>query len=141
MAKKPDWLYKQSAVVPYIRGKETVEIVLVTSSSNSGWVLPKGVVETSMSPEDSAAKEALEEAGVLGTVSSMAIDEYEYEKWGGICRVKVYPLEVREVLEYWDEMEQRDRVIVGVDEAIGMIKPQQRASLEKLKDFLGHKNA
>lgn len=141
MGMKPDWLYKQSAVIPYIKREDGVEIVLVTSSSKSGWVFPKGVIERFLAPEVSAAKEALEEAGVLGVVETVPVCEYEYEKWKGICKVKVYPLEVTKVLSRWDEMEKRDRKIVGFDEAVGMVKAEQKAPLEKFKEYLEKRNA
>src|SRR5688572_24671120 len=108
MANKPDWLFKQSCVVPYIKTGDDLQIVLVASASGSGWVLPKGVIERSMTPEESAAKEAIEEAGVIGIVASDIVAEYEYEKWGGKCHVKVYPLEVTELLESWPEMDNRE---------------------------------
>lgn len=141
MAKKPDWLYKQSAVIPYIRNGISIDIVLVTSRSKSGWVLPKGVIQRFMSPEDSAAKEALEEAGVVGNVDSTPVADYDYVKWKGTCNVKVFSLEVTEILESWDEMEKRERIVVNLEEAIEKVKHEQKSSLMKFKMFLENQNA
>ena len=65
MSTKPSWLYQQSAVIPIFDDK----IVLITSRRKKRWIIPKGVIELGLAPEDSAAKEALEEAGVVGSVS------------------------------------------------------------------------
>ena len=135
MANKPDWLFKQSGVIPYIRKGNDTQIVLVTSASRNGWVLPKGVIERFMTPENSAAKEALEEAGVIGNVGKDIVAEYEYEKWGSICHVKVYALEVTELLDSWQEMDKRERRVVGIDEALEMVKPQHREPILKFKEL------
>ena len=90
MAPTPNWFYRQSAVIPYRVTNNRLEIVLITSSSSKHWIFPKGIIEPDMTPEDSAANEALEEAGVIGKSSSELISEYEYEKWGGFCNVQVF---------------------------------------------------
>ncbi|MEO9885976.1 MAG: NUDIX domain-containing protein [Balneola sp.] len=80
MGKKPNWLYNQSAVIPYIKNINSIDIVLVSSRSKNGWIFPKGVIEKNMTPEQSALKEAEEEAGVTGIVQSEFIDYYTYQK-------------------------------------------------------------
>ncbi len=136
MKKKPDWLYRQSAAIPYLIINNVVNIVLVSSSSKNGWVFPKGVIEKGMSPNESAAKEALEEAGVKGDITDKPIHCYTYEKWKDLCRVKVYSMLVTELLSDWEEKENRERVIVGIDEAIGMVKLEQAESLRKFKEAI-----
>ena len=109
---------------------------MVRSSSNKNWVIPKGHIENFMSPEDSAAKEAFEEAGVVGDVSNEVFAEYKYNKRGSVCHVKVYPLEVSKILVSWDEMDKRKRRVVKVSKAIGLIKKEQRGVLRKFKEML-----
>src|SRR5262245_18041623 len=135
MANKPDWLFNQSSVVPYIRTDDNFQIVLVTSASGEGWVMPKGVMEHSMTPEESAAKEALEEAGVIGNVASDLVAEYDYDKWGGTCHVKVYLLEVTELLESWPEMGCRERRVVSINEALDIVKAKHREAIIKFNEF------
>ncbi len=134
MDSTPNWFYRQSAVIPYLVANNRLEIVLITSSSSKHWIFPKGIIEPNMTPEGSAAKEALEEAGVIGKSSSKLISEYEYEKWGGFCSVLVFPLEVTQLLSNWEEMDFRDRIIVEISEAIEMIKAAQRPSLERFRE-------
>lgn len=136
MAKKPIWLSKQSAVVPFMVRDGVLEVVLVTSSSNKNWVIPKGGIGKLMSPEESAEKEAFEEAGVIGDVSNEVFAEYKYNKRGDRCHVKVYPLEVSKVLGEWDEMNKRKRRILELGAAIELIKKEQKGVLRKFQKML-----
>ncbi len=140
MAKKPSWLFQQSAVVPYIKNDEIIKVVIVSSSSKKGWTIPKGTIEKFLSPEESAAKEALEEAGITGKVNSKIITEYEYKKWGGTCYVTVFPMEVFEIKETWEEQNQRERVIVEISEAITLVKPILAPVMEKFSKYISEYN-
>jgi phosphohistidine phosphatase len=80
MAKVPVWMFRQSAVIPYRRGPNGLEVLLVTSRKGKRWVLPKGVVEPDLTPAVSAEKEAMEEAGVRGAVDDEPLGTYEYRK-------------------------------------------------------------
>ena len=135
MNNKPAWLYRQSGVIPFLMVDGVLSIVLVTSTRNrSAWGMPKGVIERDMTPQASAEKEAWEEAGVTGRVADRMLLEYQYEKWEGICNVKVYPMEVIEVLDCWDEMRKRSRTVVELDNALELIKPAQRPALVRFKE-------
>ncbi len=127
MSKKPPSWYNQSGVIPFRRKGCQVEVLLVTSSSQKRWIIPKGIVEPDLSPAESAAQEALEEAGVTGVVGTEPIGEYHYDKWGGTCIVAVYLLEVREVLETWQEGALRRR------EWLSLADAQDRLSDQGLK--------
>lgn len=99
----PAWMYRQSAALPYRRAGATIEVLLVTSRKGKRWIAPKGIVEPGLSPAESAAKEAAEEAGVVGEMSAQPLGSYRYEKWGGICQVAVYALAVQEQMTDWPE--------------------------------------
>ncbi|WP_316369129.1 histidine phosphatase family protein [Candidatus Thiodiazotropha sp. CDECU1] len=105
MRDRPAYYYKQSSVIPYRIKDSKVEILVVMSSKRKHWVLPKGISEPALSLQDSAAKEALEEAGIEGEVAEEPVGTYTYDKWGAECTVKVYPMRVtRELPESeWEE--------------------------------------
>lgn len=105
----PAWMYRQSAALPYRFCGDDLEVLLVTSRKGKHWIVPKGIVEPGMAPPESAAKEAEEEAGVIGEVSSESLGSYQYHKWGGTCHVEVYPLLVRVELDEWEESATRRR--------------------------------
>ena len=50
--------------------------------------------------------------------------------------IKVYTLKVTSILDNWDEMKDRDRQILPLDEAINVVHSSQKQSLLKLKDHL-----
>lgn len=134
---QPDWIFNQSAVVPFIKYDDEIKVVLITTNSSGKWTIPKGIVETPLSPEESAAKEAFEEAGVVGRVGSECIAEYEYRKWGGNCKVKVFPLEVTELMDEWEEMDVRERQVIGIAHAIEISKPELKPVLTQFQDYIG----
>ena len=107
----PDYFFTQSAVLPYRRLDGRLEIMLIASRKGTRWVVPKGVKEQELSLRDSAAKEALEEGGVRGNVAAEPIGHYEYKKWGGVCAVTVFPMEVTESIpeEEWEESHRERR--------------------------------
>ena len=117
MARVPEWMYRQSAVIPYRRGPSGLEVLLVTSRNGTRWVLPKGVVEPDLSPAASAAKEALEEAGVRGAIDDEPLGTYQYRKWGGTCTVQVFAMEVEQEEADWPEANTRRRAWLTVDDA------------------------
>jgi 8-oxo-dGTP pyrophosphatase MutT (NUDIX family) len=110
-------MYRQSAVIPYRKGPSGLEVLLVTSRKGTRWVLPKGVVEPNLSPAASAANEALEEAGVRGAIDAEPLGTDQYRKWGGICTVQVFVMEVEEVVADWPEARTRRRAWLTVDDA------------------------
>jgi len=118
---KPNWLYTQSGVIPYRETHGMTQLILITSRKGKKWIFPKGIVEKGLTPEKSAQKEALEEAGVLGTIEA-EVGEYYYKKWKGVCMVTVYALRVNTILEQWEEQNKRQRQIVTLDEAVHLIK-------------------
>lgn len=136
MSKKPWWLYRQSAAIPYTFEENEIKIIIVTTRFKKNWTIPKGVVERFLSPSESAAQEALEEAGVKGKISDDEFAEYKYEKWGGTCHVKVFPLLVKEVLKEWPEMNKRERKIADISEAIELVKAAQVPMLKKFRAFV-----
>ena len=114
--------FRQSSVLPYRLDKKNLEVLMITSMKRKRWIIPKGIVEPDMTPWDSAAKEALEEAGVEGDVSSHKIGRYHYKKWGGLCRCDVYTMRVTKAHDTWLESEERDRAWVSGDEAIARLR-------------------
>jgi 8-oxo-dGTP pyrophosphatase MutT (NUDIX family) len=124
------WIYNQSAVVPFRREDNDVQILLITSRRRKRWVIPKGIVEPDLTPQESAKQEAFEEAGISGRIIQEAIGEYTYDKWGGTCRVKVFLLEVENIFDDWPESFFRTREWLSLEEAI------QRVDEEGLKDIL-----
>ncbi|HEY1798147.1 MAG TPA: NUDIX hydrolase [Stellaceae bacterium] len=88
-------------------------VLLISKKRSKKWGIPKGRIPAHLSFSESAAKEAFEEAGVVGRVSPSAIGMYRAEKSGAnplvkqIIEVWVYLLEVTEALPDWPEKGKR----------------------------------
>lgn len=136
---RPAYYYRQSSVVPFRRRDGQLEVLVVSSSKRKHWVIPKGIHDPGVSAQDSAAKEAFEEAGVEGTVLDRVIGSYRYPKWDATCEVEVYPMSVSHVLpaEQWEERH-RGRRWASVAEAASMVlNDDVKRLVASLPDALG----
>ena len=107
----------QSGVIPFRVRRGRLEIALVTASSGPHWTIPKGHIEPELSPQESAAKESFEEAGLVGAVHPRSVCTYSYEKRGAIRQVRVYIMAVNQQLREWPERGRRRRRWMCVAEA------------------------
>ncbi|MDX2305353.1 MAG: NUDIX domain-containing protein [Microscillaceae bacterium] len=109
---------KQSAVIPfwYDPKKQKYRFVLIKALTNQDFIIPKGKIEPHLSASESAAKEAEEEAGVLGQSYQTPIAKWERNH----KKIPVYLLEVHRLLHTYKE-DYRPRVLVYEDEYRDMI--------------------
>lgn len=125
-----EFSFKQSAVVPYRLVQGELKILLITTRKGR-WIIPKGIIEPELSAAESAAKEALEEAGVKGEVAEKELGKYSYEKWGGICHVRVFLLRVTKVLDTWQEQFFRRRKWYALEDAIEAVEEKELKKILK----------
>ena len=127
----------QYAALPYRVDCNELEILLVTSKHNRRWIIPKGWPVEGQQPQANAAREALEEAGVLGDIENKALGFFHYFKTlrRSIivpCKVEVYPLRVSRCLKTWGEADARDRRWCTVDDAVAaVVEPELRQLIRK----------
>ncbi len=122
MSRKTSKVFKQSGVIPYRVRNGKIEVLLITTRNRKGWVIPKGDISHGMSPPDSAAKEAWEEAGVVGQVDTLELGTYKYRKRGKTYRVKMFLLSVETLLEEYPEASQRKRQWLNTRKAVRQVK-------------------
>ena len=114
------------------------QILLITSLHTKRWILPKGWPMDGITPAQSAAREALEEAGIQGIVSDTPIGNYPYlkeRKDGGAmaCSVDVFALAVTSQAADWLEKGARELMWLPPDQAAAKVaEPGLR---EILRDF------
>ncbi|OYY79758.1 MAG: hypothetical protein B7Y61_17325, partial [Rhizobiales bacterium 35-66-30] len=78
---KPSLRRLQYAALPYRQRQDgEVQIRLITSRETRRWVMPKGWPIKGLTPPQTAAREAYEEAGLIGAMSPAAAGIYSYEK-------------------------------------------------------------
>ena len=102
----------QYAALPFRIVAGQVWILLITSRGTRRWIIPKGWPITGLKPQDAAATEAAEEAGIVGEVEDIPVGSYRYDK-----RLKgeattsvqaiVFPFRVQAQADDWKEQGQR----------------------------------
>ena len=102
----------QFAVLPWRRA-EGLEIMLVSSRETGRWVLPKGWPMKGIKPHKSAAREALEEAGI-----------------------QIFSFEVEREHKSWLEKNERTRKWFAVSDAAEAVEePELREAIIKFEMF------
>jgi 8-oxo-dGTP pyrophosphatase MutT (NUDIX family) len=103
----------QYAALPYRRTRKArTEVLLVTSRDTGRWIIPKGWPAKGKPPHKSAAREAREEAGVIGRINRRPVGAFSYKKKlrSGkvvVCEVQVFVLKVKRQEARWLEKGQR----------------------------------
>jgi 8-oxo-dGTP pyrophosphatase MutT (NUDIX family) len=124
----------QAAALPWRRGPEGVEVLLVTSRETRRWVIPKGWPIKGLKSPQTAAREAYEEAGVEGEVAKKKLGVFHYDKRlrsGRVqkVRVAVYPLKVETEREDWPEASQREKRWTTTAVAAALVTEPELAEL------------
>lgn len=122
---KPKPRTQYAALPVRVTGDQT-EVMLVTSRETRRWVIPKGWPEAGLEPHELAAKEAYEEAGLVGRTADEPFGTYWYDKTLDSgrtvpCRVQAYLLSVERELEDWPERRERERRWVSASQAAMLV--------------------
>ncbi len=126
----------QFAALPFRIVQDKVQVMLITSRGTKRWILPKGWPMDGMTPAQSAAEEAFEEAGVRGKPYDVCVGVYSYNKVmeNGPdlpCLAMVFPLKVKRVLSTYPEKSERRRKWLPLKRAAEKIsEPELRAILK-----------
>jgi 8-oxo-dGTP pyrophosphatase MutT (NUDIX family) len=105
---------RQYGVIPFRRTPSgRLEVLLITSRGTGRWVIPKGWPMMAKTPQEAAAIEAFEEAGVRGQiVDKIRLGSYRYQKLNpsglvGKLTVGVFLMKEDEQLGEWPEQGER----------------------------------
>jgi 8-oxo-dGTP pyrophosphatase MutT (NUDIX family) len=127
----------QYAALPYRVAGRRVEVLLITSRETRRWVIPKGWPIRGVAPQDVAAMEAEEEAGITGEVDARSVGSFRYMKQVKANRtiavqVIVFPLLVLDQKPDWKEQGQRQARWLPYARAAGAVSdvPLKRLILE-----------
>jgi phosphohistidine phosphatase len=127
---RPAYYYTQSAVIPYQIDDDGLRFLVIGSSKKRHWVVPKGIKDPGLTPQESAAKEAWEEAGIRGEISEQPLGQYQTEKWGATCDVEVYAMRITEIVDEdeWEESH-RERHWLSAEQAAASLKQAELRSM------------
>jgi CYTH domain-containing protein/8-oxo-dGTP pyrophosphatase MutT (NUDIX family) len=108
-------------VIPLVRTKRSVQVVIVSTRTSGRWICPKGTPEPGKSPQEVALGEALEEAGVEGALGDQAIP-VAYWRDRQCIHIQYWPMLVQLIHDTWQEAAIRKRTICSIDEAKALMK-------------------
>jgi 8-oxo-dGTP pyrophosphatase MutT (NUDIX family) len=111
---------RQSGALPYRMIDGKVSYLLITSRRSARWMFPKGGIMRGKTPWESAAQEALEEAGIEGQVETTPIGSYRgamNDENQTPVIIDIYPLCVDIEHDEWREKHQRQRRWVSIEDA------------------------
>ncbi|MEZ5856781.1 MAG: NUDIX hydrolase [Hyphomicrobiaceae bacterium] len=104
---------RQCAALPILTADDgSIRIGLITTRETGRWIIPKGWPKPGVPGHQSAAQEAIEEAGLEGAIATTPIATYNYRKRLHIlasitCTVEVYPLHITKRRKSWPERAER----------------------------------
>jgi 8-oxo-dGTP pyrophosphatase MutT (NUDIX family) len=126
----------QFAALPYRRSTDDtgLEVMLITSRDTGRWVVPKGWPSEREAAWDCAAREAREEAGLVGDIHKRPVGSYHYKKLldSGLpvwCTVEVFALAVAGRLESWPEQSERVGRWFSLDDAANAVDEPELGDL------------
>lgn len=85
----------QAAAIPF-RHTEAgeLEVLLIRWKDADKWGVPKGLIDPGNTARETAEIESLEEAGISGELQDAELGQFDYAKFRGTCRVRVFALRV-----------------------------------------------
>lgn len=123
----------QAGCLPVRRTDSGPRVLLVTSRYTGQWIAPKGSIEQGETPEQTAVREAVEEAGVRGRITGR-LGSFDYPRGGQVGRVETFVLHVFEQLEAWEEQHLRRRRWFSFDDALEAVeRPEVLSMLRTLQ--------
>ena len=130
---------RQVAALPIrIDGDGALRVMLVTSRETRRFVIPKGWPWPGLKEHKAAAKEAREEAGIVGKISKKSIGAYSYSKRQAdgelSVRVRVFLMAVDKLLDTWPEQDQRSRQWFTPTEAAAAVAEPELADIIRQLD-------
>jgi len=108
----------QLGILPYTYVDRRLHLLLITSSSGNRWIFPKGRQEPDMTPHEVAVMEAVEEAGVLGTLRQ---DLRTRCQMSDGRHLQLYAMKISKLLKSWPEENVRRRRLFPFSDALEMI--------------------
>lgn len=132
-------VYTQSAALCYRVEAGQPRILLITTRRAQRWIIPKGWLINGLTPSETAAREAWEEAGVLGVCGADSLGRFatvkkRSNKASALCLVDVFPLHVRRLEAQYPEVGERRRKWYSPQKAAQRVTSPDLAAL--LRGFM-----
>ncbi|XP_078447130.1 nudix hydrolase 12, mitochondrial-like isoform X3 [Wolffia australiana] len=130
--------------------EDSIVVLMISSPNRKDLVFPKGGWEKDETVYEAAKREALEEAGIRGTIHEKKLGIWESRSKSSEisrsplskCRCHFFAMKVEEELDSWSEQPYHKRRWVSVEEAMELCRyPWMREALQKCLEFLEGQNS
>ncbi|BBM87973.1 NUDIX hydrolase [Candidatus Uabimicrobium amorphum] len=127
--------YQQACAIPYRMEDKAIYFCLITSRNHGDWIFPKGCIDGEETPQETALKEANEEAGLEGEIVT-DLGAFTYHKRGFDLLTSVQLMRVTHCKNTWLELD-RKRCWVSSSKAQKRIeRVEMQKALQKAIDWL-----
>jgi 8-oxo-dGTP pyrophosphatase MutT (NUDIX family) len=138
--KRKGRLHLQVAALPFRMHEGAPQVLLITSRETRRWIIPKGWAEKKSAQRAVAAREAYEEAGLVGTIGKRPVGRYRYLKQVSltstvVCKVTVFLLQVEQEMDDFPESAARHRCWLPPDEAADRVHERGLSKLLRARAF------
>jgi 8-oxo-dGTP pyrophosphatase MutT (NUDIX family) len=124
---------RQCAALAYLWDGDEPTYLIVTSRRTGRWIFPKGQPVKGEKGWETAAREAFEEAGVVGTGLAQEIGRYRSLKfrrnWVQPLDIALYPVRIDRLMPDWQENGERARKMVAAPAAALLLSQPDMAAL------------
>jgi 8-oxo-dGTP pyrophosphatase MutT (NUDIX family) len=126
-SKRATEAFEQYAALPFRWDQDgSLKVMLVTTRGRKRWLIPKGWPIRGLEPHECAAREAFEEAGLVGSIAMQPIGSFEYVKRLGHgrevrCTIEVFPLHVDHQRDHWLEQGERETKWFSIKKAANSV--------------------
>ena len=126
-------LHQIAALPVRLNADGAMDVYLVTSRGSGRWIIPKGNPIRGLAPQDVAAREAREEAGLVGPVLARCLGSFEFQRLRGVvgetCLIDVYPMHVDRQLKNFPEKRERTIRLCNLETALAIAASRPLAEL------------
>lgn len=136
MAEAGRRIVQQYGALPFaISDEGAIRVLLVTTRGRHDWIIPKGWPIRKLTPAATAAREAYEEAGLIGTIAhNEPFGFFRYLKRHNARRtvefeVSVFLFAVERQLRKWPEKSERETRWLSPQDAAALVAPTGLADL------------